>query len=322
MDMKRSKLITCLLLFAALAFGGCQKENPEPSVFKVSPPALVAEDGYAHDLDIQVTCDKPFKTELSLGADSWVKIAGSTKGDKNITTLKLSMGTNTEGAARKETLTLTAGSKTLTVRLGQRNFNPNISEREFTLVYLRPYEVKMTLPTDWTITNPGNSWFTVSPRSGKADTETILTFKATKLNETDSQRNAACTVHLPQADVDINILQDPCVTGDFASDVFGIYNYDGNGTNLTYDELQHQTNLQKKSGSESFHLIWPARNKYFSVTGIDTPVTSTDSVKLKVSQCWLDQIDEDYELDALVLKTNGNIAWIIDSEGRGYVIKK
>ena len=320
--MKRCKLIPGLLLLAALVTGGCQKENPEPSVFTVSPAASMAEDGYAHDMEIKVTCDKPFKTELSLGADSWVKIASSTKGEKNVTILKLSMGTNDEGSSRKETLTLTAGSKTLLVRLAQRNFNPSISEREITLTYLRPYEVKMTLPTDWTISVPGNSWFTVSPQSGKANTETTLTFKAFKLNDSDSQRSSACTVRLPQADVDINVLQDPCVSGDFASKVYGIYNYDGKGTNLTFDELLHQTNLLKAPASETFRMIWPARGRHFSVAGITTPVTPADSVKLKVAQYWLDSIDEEYELDALVLKTEGDFAWIIDSEGRGYVIKK
>ena len=60
--MKRSKLIPSLLLFAALVTGGCQKENPEPSVFTVNPTASMAEDGYAHDMEIKVTCDKPFKT--------------------------------------------------------------------------------------------------------------------------------------------------------------------------------------------------------------------------------------------------------------------
>ncbi|MBQ9889334.1 MAG: BACON domain-containing protein [Bacteroidales bacterium] len=320
--MKRCKLIPGLLLLAALVTGGCQKENPEPSVFTVSPAASMAEDGYAHDMEIKVTCDKPFKTELSLGAESWVKIASSTKGEKNVTILKLSMGTNDEGSSRKETLTLTAGSKTLLVRLAQRNFNPNISEREITLTYLRPYEVKMTLQTDWTISAPSNSWFTVSPLSGKANTETTLTFKAKKLNDSDTQRSAACTVRMPQANADINVLQDPVVTGDFASTVFGVYNYDGKGTNLTYDELLHQTSLIKKSDSESFNLVWPARSRYFSISGVKTPVTPADSIKLQVSQYWLDQLEEEYELDALVLKTDGNFAWIIDSEGRGYVIKK
>ena len=317
--MKRFVLPAVLAIAAILA---CNNENKiaEPGVFKVSPRSANAEDGFAHTLTVNVTCDVAFKYSLEDG--SWITIEAGEKDAKNVTALSLQLAANNGDAVRSDVLTLKAGSKALTFEISQKAASSALPVSQVSLKYIFPSTVAFNFPENWTLSCK-DAWLEAEPSSGKADATVRVELRANELNLTDAVRNTELIISLGSAEIALPVAQESSLpTGAFAEKVYGLYNYDGLGGNIVYNAVQHQTNLVKRSGESLFRLVNPKGYKMIEIGGLPSTYEVSGQAHLTMYQNWSDKVNFRIERDAWVLKTDGSYAWLIDSELCGYVVKK
>lgn len=318
-NMKRFVLPALLAIAAILA---CNNESKlaEPSVFKVSPRSANAEDGFAHTLTVKVTCDVAFKYSLEDG--SWITIEAGDKDAKNVTALSLQLATNDGDAARSDVLTLKAGTKALTVEISQKTASSALPLSQVSLKYIFPSTVSFTFPEDWTLSCK-DSWLEAEPASGKADATARVELRANEFNLTDAARNTELIISLGSAEIALPVTQESSLpSGAFAEKVYGLYNFDGLGGNIVYDAVRHQTNLVKRPEESLFRLVNPGDYKMLEIGGLPATYENSAQAHIVMYQNWSDKLNFRIERDAWVLKIDGAYAWLIDSDLRGYVVKK
>ncbi len=317
------KKFLVLLTLAALALPACKKANEkatEPSVFNVYPKSATSENGFAHKLTIKVTCDVAFEYGLEDG--SWITISAGEKDSKNVTPLDLQLSLNDGTAPRKDVLTVSAGSKKMTINITQNTVASGVSVNEIRLKYIFPQDVVLQFPSAWTLSCDA-SWLEFDPKSGSPDMLTNVSFKATEFNFADEARNAELTISFEGASVKLPVIQESSLpAGDFAQKSYGLYNYNGAGASVVYNPLEHQTNLVKKADESIFRLVSPVGTKMYEISGLPVSYTPADSLHITIYQNWITSMDFRSEKDVWVLKAEDSFVWLIDAEDHGYVVKK
>lgn len=319
---KHLPIVLPALLALVLSCGKQEEKGPvEAKVFSINPTVASSESGFAHDLNVKVTCDIAFTTELSDG--SWVSVTGSEEGENNITVLTLSLATNAGQEVRSSVLKIVAGSQEKTLKITQQSLSTAISATEVTLDYTRPSSVTVVLPSDWTLSLESDEWLECDVREGKAKSAVTVTFRAKTLNLTDAPRTCRATVSAPGGDVTITVSQNSSLPeGDFASGLYGIYNYDGAGANILYDETAHQTNLVKYPSGVVFRLVNPGELKFFEVSGLPLSPAPGESLALTLYQNWVYSLGYMTDIEVQVLKTDDSTVWMLGSDNVGYVTGK
>lgn len=317
------KRFVLLLFLAALALPACKKANEkasEPSVFNVYPKTANSENGFAHKLTIKVTCDVAFEYGLEDG--SWITIVAGEKDSKNVTSLELQLALNDGTAPRKDVLTVSAGSKKMTVSITQNTISSGMSVNEIRLKYIFPQDVIFMFPAAWTLSCDA-PWLEFDPKSGSPDIITNVSFKATEFNFADEARNAELTISFDGASVKLPVVHESSLpAGDFAQKSYGLYNYNGAGASVVYNTLEHQTNLVKKADESIFRLVSPAGTKMYEISGLPVSYSPADSLHITIYQNWITSMDFRSEKDVWVLKAEDSFVWLIDAEDHGYVVKK
>lgn len=319
---KYQPMVLLALLVLAASCGKQEEKGPkEATVFSISPAVAPSESGFAHDLYVKVTCDIAFSA--ALGDESWMSLSGSEEGENNLTVLTLSMETNAGPEVRSTELTITAGTQVKTIKITQQSLGTAISATEVSLNYTRPSSISVTLPADWTIVLDSGDWLECEPMEGKAKSSVTVSFRAKSLNLTDEVRNCKATVSAPGGNVDITVSQNSSLPeGDFASGSYGIYNFDGSGSNIVYDELAHQTNIVKYPSELVFRLIDPAGLKFFEISGMPVSPAPGDALTLTMYQNWDSGLAYRTETEAQVLKVEDHTVWMLDAGDVGYVTGK
>lgn len=317
------KRFVLLLFLAVLAIPSCKKANEkaaEPSVFKVSPKSADSESGFAHTITVKVTCDVAFEYGLEDG--SWITVTAGEKDSKNVTPLDLELSLNDGADSRTDVLTISAGSKKITVNITQKTVASGLSVNEVHLKHIFPRAESFKFPAAWSLSCDA-SWLTFEPASGAADVVTNVTFKANEFNFNEEARSAELVFSFEGASVKLPVVQESSLpTGDFAQKVYGLYNYDGAGSSVWYNQLEHQTNLLKKTDGSIFRLVNPAGAKMYEISGMPASYAPSDSLHITIYQNWVNTMDFHSEKDVWVVKVEDSYAWLIDAENHGYIIKK
>lgn len=317
------KRFLVLLALAALALPACNKANEkatEPSVFKVSPKSADSENGFAHKLTVKVTCDVAFEYGLQDG--SWITVTAGEKDAKNVTQLSLELGLNDGTASRKDVLTISAGSKKITVNITQNTVASGLSVDEIRLKYIFGKTESFKFPAAWTLSCDA-PWLEFEPKGGSADILTNVSFKANEFNFAEEARSAELLFSFDGASVKLPVVQESSLpSGDFAQKVYGLYNYDGAGASLWYSPLEHQTNLLKKADGAIFRLVDPSAAKMYEISGLPLSYAPSDSLHITIYQNWVNAMQFRSEKDVWVVRAEDTFAWLIDAEDHGYVVKK
>lgn len=311
------------MALAALALPACKKANEkatEPSVFNVYPKTASSESGFAHKLTIKVTCDIAFEYGLEDG--SWITINAGEKDSRNVTPLELQLGINDGTASRKDVLTVSAGSKKMTVSISQNTVASSAGVDEIRLKHIFPKAVFFQFPAAWTLSCDA-PWLEFDPKNGSADMLTSVAFKASEFNFTEESRSAELVISFDGTSLKLPVVQESSLPeGDFAQKVYGLYNYDGAGASVTYSPVAHQTNLVKRADGSLFRLVNPAEAKMYEIGGLPLSYTPADSLHIIIYQNWLPSMPFRSEKDVWVLKAEDSFAWLIDAEDHGYIVKK
>ena len=101
---------------------------------------------------------------------------------------------------------------------------------------------------------------------------------------------------------------------------YGVYNLDGKNSSLVYSEGEHQIAVIKGSDN-AFRLINPSKQKFFELSGLPAGMKTGDSFQGKYRQNWTPDISQTRTISLTVRKTEGDMAWISDASGVGYIIK-
>lgn len=308
---------------AALALPACKKveeKQTEPSVFKVTPKSADAESGFAHSLSVKVTCDLAF--EYSLEDGSWISIEAGEKDSRNVTTLVLQLGLNDGESSRKDVLTVTSGSKKISVNITQNTLSSGLPVQEIGLRYIFPQEITLQFPVDWTLSCDA-PWLEFEPAKGTMNIITKVTFKAREFNFTSDPRRADLLISFPGTSITVPAVQESSLpSGVFAEKAYGLYNYDGAGSSVVYDKAAHQTNLVKRADESLFRLVAPAEAKMYEISGLPLEYAPADSLHLTIYQNWLPSLSFRSEKDVWVVRTEDSFAWLIDRDECGYIVKK
>ena len=312
-----------LVLLGALILlpGACKKEPLKPNVFTVSPSSAAQEHGYTHSLKLKVYCDISFK--LSLSDDTWVKIAGKTAGENNLTEVELELATNEGAEDRSSTLTISAGIEKKTFEITQRPLSAALARTEIVLTGKNPEYLEVKLPAAWQIQMESAPWLKVTGNAGYADKLIVVTFEASELNFEESERVAEGNIIIGDARIPLKVRQGTSLPeGDFAEEVYGIYNYDGKGTNLAFEELSHQTNLLKSPSELIFRLIDPSEKKFYELSELPLEFEQGQRIHFVMYQNWLDNYGFRTDVNADVIRTKDDFVWLMDDNQVGFVIKK
>lgn len=317
------KRFLVLLALALVAFAACKKANEkatEPSVFKVTPKSADSENGFAHSLTVKVTCDIAFEYALEDG--SWITINARDKDSRNVTALELQMSVNDGPSDRKDVLTVSSGSKKISVNITQKTVASGVSVDEIRLKHIFPKAVSFQFPVNWTLSSDA-PWLEFSPAAGSMNSITPVSFKANEFNFTGESRSADLVLSFGETSVTIPVVQESSLPeGDFAQKVYGLYNYDGAGASVSYNPVAHQTNLVKRADGSLFRLVNPSEAKMYEIGGLPLSYAPADSLHIIIYQNWISSMAFRSEKDVWVLKTEDSFAWLIDAEDHGYIVKK
>lgn len=318
--MKRILLLLALASVAVLACKKNEEKATEPTVFKVTPKSASSENGFAHSLSVKVTCDVDF--EYSLEDGSWISINAGEKNTRNITALDLRLGVNSGESARKDILTVTAGSQEIKVSITQNPVSSSAPVQEIRLSYIFPQTMLFQFPAAWTLSSDA-SWLEFEPSEGGMNIMTNVSLKAKEFNFGDEERRAELRITFDGASIVVPVLQESSLpSGEFAEKLYGLYNYDGAGSSALYDPLAHQTNLLHRQDGTLFRMVDPAGGRMIEISGLASSYSPADKLHLTIYQNWLSSLDFRSEKDVWVLKTEDSYVWLIDSEEHGFVVKK
>jgi hypothetical protein len=164
------KFLFFMIVTAAIAFAGCNKDSgetseaiPALSVGSASITATVAADTYP----INVTCNVAWTATVSSGA-TWCTLS-SASGTGN-GTVTVNVMENTGETTRTATVTVAAGTLTRTVSVTQAGTAPALSVSLASItatVAADAYPVNVTCNVAWTATvSSGATWCTLSSTSG------------------------------------------------------------------------------------------------------------------------------------------------------------
>ena len=317
------KRFLVLLAFAVLAVSACKKAEEkavEPAYFMVTPKSADSENGFPHSIDVKVTCDIAFEYALEDG--SWITINAGEKDDKNVTPIELVLSVNDGEAPRKDVFTVTAGTKKFTLSITQKTVASAATVQDVHLKYIFPKTVMFQFPAAWSLSSDA-AWLEFDPSEGAAGVLTNVTFKAKEFNFTGSERTTDMLISFESASLTLPVIQeDSNPSGDFAQKLPGLYHYDKSGSSIIYDPLAHQTNLVKKTDGSIFRLVNPGEEKMYEISGLPASYAIGDSLHLTIYQNWVTAMDFRTEKDVWVLKTEDSLAWLLDSDEHGYVVKK
>lgn len=312
-----------MLAFAVLAVSACKKAEEkavEPAYFMVTPKSANSENGFPHSIDVKVTCDIAFEYALEDG--SWITINPGEKDDKNVTVLELVLSVNDGDAPRKDVFTVKAGTKVFSLEITQKTVASSATVEDVRLKHIFPKKVMLQFPAAWSLSSDA-AWLEFDPSEGASDALTTVSFKAKEFNLTGSERTANLLISFESASLTIPVIQDDSTpSGDFAQKLPGLYHYDTSGSSIIYDPLAHQTNLVKKTDGSIFRLVNPGEEKMYEISGLPASYAVGDSLHLTIYQNWVTAMDFRTEKDVWVLKTEDSLAWLLDAEEHGYVVKK
>jgi len=106
---------------------------------------------------------------------------------------------------------------------------------------------------------------------------------------------------------------------DFGDKGYGLYNYDGAGTSLSYLKYQHQTEVINGT-SKAFRLLVPFENTFVEVSGLPSSYSEGAQVKFTLYQNVTKSLSRTSKRTATVYKVEGGTVWLIDDDLVGYVI--
>lgn len=321
--MKHSYRLALLLLLLFLA-PACEKKPKEPSrpnVFRLNPSSATSENGFQHSIEMKVFCDIKFK--LSLSDESWIRIGEQTAGENYATSVSLAMDTNNGSESRSSTLTITAGTMEKTFKITQLPLSASLTQTEIRLEYTKPTSITINLPSDWKINMEAADWLSIDVTEGSANLPTMVTFKANELNFSESEKVCNGNINIGNEKIALKVIHESSTPkGSFAEPVYGIYNYDGAGANLSYSELTQQTNLLKYPSELIFRLINPGESKFIEFAELPLEFTTGQEVNMCMYQNWMSEFGYKTTFVTSVLKVEEHAVWLIDQNNVGFVIKK
>lgn len=101
----------------------------------------------------------------------------------------------------------------------------------------------------------------------------------------------------------------------------GVWNYDGRGANLVYDELCWQTSVRRyPNGMADSRLLDVVNGKYMVIKGIPVTAAVGSSITVNVQQNWINFLSWQREATFEVVRTAPDKIWLADL-GTVYIVK-
>ena len=230
--------------------------------------------------------------------------------------------------ARTDELQITSGSKTLTVAVKQLAFGNVLSETDVTLSGVTPFTVQVSATkTTWTAEvvdeNGALEWLGVSPSSGLGAMVENINITAKSLNIGSQPRSARIKFTASTISRYINVTQPSDLPAGFLDQkVFGLYNYDGQGANLTYDRYAQQFSTLVNGQQRSFRLFDPVQAKFVEVADLPASYTPGARIPVVIVQNFTGALSSQLEIPVTVVKEEDGFVWLLTDAKLGLVIKK
>ena len=101
----------------------------------------------------------------------------------------------------------------------------------------------------------------------------------------------------------------------------GVWNYDGRGANLVYDELCWQTSVRRyPNGMADSRLLDVVNGKYMVIKGIPVSAAVGSSITVNVQQNWINFLSWQREATFEVVRTAPDKIWLADL-GTVYIVR-
>lgn len=316
-----------LLVPLALFAGGCKDSNEnnvqEQEVFKVNPKFFPGETAIGHDIEVNVTSNREISASLVNGSWASVKSITNEKGQEYEITVALNF--NSTDKERRDTLVISNGIKESSVMIAQKSLTALINKgTEVHLDGLIAATYSISLPEDWTLSieSQTQEWLEANPQSGNKNVSVDVSFRAKSLNLDAAQRIGTATVMFEGGEFNLTVYQHSSLpSADFiARGDYGLYNYDGKGSNVVYDELIHQTS-ELRDTVNKFRIIYPKKNKMLEFSHLASTCAEGKDVTFILNQYWVESLGTQYQITATVAKVEGGKVWLIDTYNHGYIIK-
>lgn len=315
-----------MLVFQACGGKEESSEGGGKEYLTVTPTAAKNEPAFGHETVFSVEASGDVSAEIP-GVDWAVASVGASDG--GITPVTVSFDANDDTRSRNCTMTVSSGSKKLSVSLTQSTLSSLIgSGSEVSVKGANDAVVTFKLSKDWSLslstTRGAPDWLEADPREGKGGERADIHFHPDFFNLTAESRDAYARVTLSDGSFFFfHIVQDSGLPSqDFLEKTaYGYYNYDGKGASIEFDPLAHQSAVIRSSEGNSFRIIWPSREKFFDFQGIPDHVAEKDNVSLKLFHSWLSSKGTEEEAEVGIAKVTADLVYAVDNDRRGYIFK-
>lgn len=102
----------------------------------------------------------------------------------------------------------------------------------------------------------------------------------------------------------------------------GVHNYDGNGAELLFDALAHQSSVRRyRDGSFDLRMIFAPENKFLIIKGIPYGAKAGDIFSAGILQNWLTGVPNQQEKELELVRAEEHRIWLAD-ENTVYIFRK
>lgn len=161
---------------------------------------------------------------------------------------------------------------------------------------------------------PDCPWASISSRelTGNGQTTLILALE-------DNMGAESRTGHIEVKSVNTTI--SAAFTQPPLGGVYGLYNYDSNGSEIRFDELKNQSSVRRyPNGVADSRLFYPAEGKFLVFRGIPVNCKKGDRISFLLLQNWTENLGYQSDLSAECVKVEDGKLWL--AEGNTvYIIK-
>ena len=218
---------------------------------------------------------------------------------------------------------MVSGGKAISASVKQLAIGEIVSDKEVTLSGMEPFTLTVQQQKKaWTASIIGGDWLEVTPDSGSGMLEAPVVFKARGLNIGSESRSCVVRITMAERVVDVAVTQpSDLLSGAFQEKVYGLYNVDGAGGNVTYDRYAHQINTL--SGSvRKFRLLDPSGARFLELSELPSVWTAGSRVDVQVSQNLTSKLKSLFTATVTVVKEEDGFVWLLTDNKVGAVIKK
>jgi len=168
--------------------------------------------------------------------------------------------------------------------------------------------VKLVCDLDAEVSLQEADWVEIISKEVTGNGQTTITLQM-EANEGDESRSGVLSAKCGSSTIECKISQHPLGSN------YGIYHLSGSSSDLSFDELKHQTSVRRyPDGSVVSRLLCPSEEKYAIFRTLPSNPNKDDIVSFSLYQNWLEGVSAEKNFTMVVAKVEDNKLWLYTGE--------